>query len=246
MVAGDANRVHTLLASKQRHEGPNRLFPSGWSAIRQFFPGPQTGQKELLLIRGRQRREVFHTVPRWLNQREHVRAAKAFGPIAFASPDPASATQLADGHQPLPSDTDLSRVLSIQEERTVQNDWTVRWQNGFLQLLRVTAGDLQPGQRVTVCEPLSGPLRIFAGERELRWSTARSEPSRRPPPRPATGPTKSSQGQKPAADHPWRGRQTRSPPPPPAAAAEYHHKLRDISNGLQHPRRGEWFKWRVG
>jgi hypothetical protein len=129
------------------------------------------------------------------------------------------ATQPTDGHQPLPSTTDLSRVLSIQEERTVQNDWTVRWQNGFLQLLRATAGDLQPGQRVTVCEPLSGPLRIFAGERELRWSTARSEPSRRPSPRPSTGPTKSSQGQKPAVHHPWRGRPTPSPPPPPPAAA---------------------------
>lgn len=112
-----------------------------------------------------------------------------------------------DGHQPLSATTDLARVLSIQEPRVVQNDWTVRWQNGVLQLLKATAGDLQPGQSVTICEPLTGPVRIFAADRELTWSAARTEPSRprSPKPKPA-GPTGSSQGQKPAATHPWRGR----------------------------------------
>ena len=120
----------------------------------------------------------------------------------FTVPD----TQAADGHQALPRDTDLARVLSIQAERTVQNDWTVRWQNGFLQLLRATA--------------IHRPHRL-------------------------------QPGLKPALQHPWRGR--RPPPrttlrkgPAPLrlahahlrcagpSGAEYHHKLRDISNGLQH------------
>ena len=44
------------------------------------------------------------------------------------------AAKAANVHQALPDDCDLGRVLSIQEERVVQNDWTVRWKNGFLQL----------------------------------------------------------------------------------------------------------------
>ena len=41
------------------------------------------------------------------------------------------ATQAADGHQALPRDTDLARVLSIQAERSVQNDGTVRCRTAF-------------------------------------------------------------------------------------------------------------------
>ena len=112
-----------------------------------------------------------------------------------------------DGHQPLPTTTDLNRILSIQEPRIVQSDWTVRWKNSFLQLLRSTAGELQPGQSITVCEPLTGRLRLFHGDRELSWSETRTEPSRprtaKPKPRRPTG---TSQGQKPAPNHPWRGR----------------------------------------
>ena len=112
-----------------------------------------------------------------------------------------------DGHQPLPASIDLGRVLSLQEQRIVQNDWTVRWNNAFLQLSRSTAGVLQPGQSITVCEPLTGRLRIFHGDVELSWSETRTEPSRpRTPTPPPRRPTGSTQGQKPAPNHPWRGR----------------------------------------
>jgi hypothetical protein len=41
---------------------------------------------------------------------------------------------LTDVHQPVGADRDRDCVLSLQQERVVQNDGTVRWQNGFLQL----------------------------------------------------------------------------------------------------------------
>jgi hypothetical protein len=109
-----------------------------------------------------------------------------------------------DLHRPAPADLDLDRVLSVHEERVVHNDWTVRWNNAFLQLPR--ASGVQPGERVQVCEQLDGRVRVFVGGRELSWSATRSEPRR--PRRPASrlpGPPKSNQGQKPAATHPWRG-----------------------------------------
>lgn len=109
-----------------------------------------------------------------------------------------------DGHRELSTDQDLLRELSIHEERVVQNDWTVRWQNGFLQLAR--ASKVHPKQRITVCSQLDGRLRLFAGDRELSYSTSRTEPASHSKPRKRAGPPKSNQGQKPSASHPWRGK----------------------------------------
>lgn len=116
-----------------------------------------------------------------------------------------AAAREEDLHRAVTAELDLPRVLAVQEERVVQNDWTVRWQNAFLQLGRESG--VQPGQRVTVCEQLDGRLRLFAGDRELSYGTTRSEPRpRRARSRSRSGPTKSSQGRKPSATHPWRGR----------------------------------------
>ena len=68
------------------------------------------------------------------------------------------------------------RVLAVQEDRVVQNDWTVRWHNAFLQLPRES--QVQPGERVVVCEQIDGRVRVFIGDRELTWGSVRTEPSR--------------------------------------------------------------------
>jgi hypothetical protein len=128
-----------------------------------------------------------------------------------------------DAHCPLLESTDLARIVSIQETRVVAKDWTVRWQNRVLQLPRETAEFISSGRRVTVCQPLDGPLRVLAGERELPWSPILNPPL--PKPRKRSGPTGSSQGKKPAANHPWRRPATRaavqlaSPSPPPQKMA---------------------------
>lgn len=124
-----------------------------------------------------------------------------------------SAANAADLHRAL-TDERLLRALSLQTDRVVKNDWTVRWRNGFLQLPRATAEYVQPGAAVVISEQLDGRLRIFVGDRELAWSTVRETA---PPaaPRSPGRPTGSSQGQKPRADHPWRGRGAL---PRPAAA----------------------------
>jgi transposase InsO family protein len=113
------------------------------------------------------------------------------------------AAQSADVHRAVPPGTDLARVLAVHEERVVQNDWTVRWQNGYLQLGR--ASGVQPKDRVEVCVQLDGRVRLFAGGRELSYGLTRSEPAKISHPRPS-GPPKSNQGQKPSAKHPWRGK----------------------------------------
>jgi len=109
--------------------------------------------------------------------------------------------QSGDVHRAM-EDERMLRLLSLQEPRVVQPDWTVRWKNGYLQLPRATAEHVQPGKQVVVSRQLDGAMRIFAGEIELAWSTVRDTPP--PPTRSTTGPSGSSQGQKPRADHPWR------------------------------------------
>lgn len=122
---------------------------------------------------------------------------------------------LEDGHHRLCDTADLACIVSIQESRVVAKDWTVRWRNCVLQLPSESAAFIQSGQRVTVCEPLDGVLRVFAGEREVPWSAILNPPQAKP--RKRLGPTGSSQGQKPAADHPWRRRRTAAMPLGPSA-----------------------------
>jgi Helix-turn-helix domain len=114
-----------------------------------------------------------------------------------------SPAQATDVHRPLAPGQDLARVLAVCEERVVQNDWTIRWHNRFLQLSSTSA--IEPQQTVLVCEQLDGQVRAFVGARELAWGTPRPQPanpSRRRPPK--AGPIRSSQGHRPAATHPWR------------------------------------------
>lgn len=115
-----------------------------------------------------------------------------------------------DWHRELPATTDLARVLSIAEARVVHNDWTVRWRNGILQLPRESSSLVQPKQSVTVCEQLDGLVRVFVGDVELSWAPFRTSPAsaaKQPALKRKGGQAiRSNQGQKPRADHPWRGR----------------------------------------
>jgi transposase len=120
------------------------------------------------------------------------------------------AAKCGDGHRQLPAQADLGRIMSIQELRVVQNDWTVRWRNRHLQLSPEAADWVQPRQRVTLCAQLDGMLRVFAGEQELRWTEACRQPPSAKRTKARSGPTGSSQGQQPGADHPWRGRRGRT------------------------------------
>lgn len=130
--------------------------------------------------------------------------------------------QRGDAHRPVKQRDELERALSVVEPRVVQNDWTIRWKNRFLQLPEATAKHVQPKQSVEVRQQFDGRLRIFTtGGQELPWEDVRARVER-PRKRPSRGgPTGSAQGQKPVASHPWR--RSLKPPqgrPPDVAAAD--------------------------
>lgn len=197
----------------------------------QFGRAMETLAVRLILARSPQAKGRVERMNRTLQDRlvkalrqhkiKDMAAANRFLEEVFLAPFNAkfakTPAQADDLHRAVTPEMDLPRVLAVHEERVVQNDWTVRWQNAFLQLGRDSG--LQPKQTVVVVEQVDRRVRLFAGERELSYSTTRSEPrAEHQRTKPRTGPTKSVQGLKPGKTHPWRGRSKPTPPSPPAAA----------------------------
>ena len=119
----------------------------------------------------------------------------------FATP-PASQQ---DFHRPLPKKLELREVFCFEETRTVCNDWTIRYNNRFFQLLKAKTRLPRPGEKVIVRRLLDGSVQIVYRERKLRFK-AIAQPEIRPkdktPKRAA--PTKQRKQYIPPPDHPWR------------------------------------------
>jgi hypothetical protein len=109
-------------------------------------------------------------------------------------------------------------VFRLEEERTVSNDWVVRYDNRFLQLER-QSGHAPARSKVVVCESVDGQLEIRYRDRVMRWTeitpsvTARvrsDQPAVRPPSHTATRPRRRYH---PSADHPWHKHRDMPGPP---------------------------------
>ena len=111
----------------------------------------------------------------------------------------------ADVHRRLPRGVKLARVLSFQELRVVQNDWTVRWRNRWFQLTSANRKLSLAGCRVRVCEPLDGTILLLYRNRELSLQELPERPSPTSQRKPCGLEIRSSQGHRPSANHPWRG-----------------------------------------
>lgn len=76
--------------------------------------------------------------------------------------------QAGDAHRPLGPGHDLAAILSIQEERVVANDYTIRFRNRFYQLLK----PVYPGERggkVVVELRLDGSMAIRFRDKYLKY-----------------------------------------------------------------------------
>jgi hypothetical protein len=88
----------------------------------------------------------------------------------FAKP----AKDSADAHRALGRSFDLAAILSIQEERVVANDYTIRFQNHFYQLLK----PIYPGERggrAVVETRLDGSLAIRFRSHYLKYQKVTPE-----------------------------------------------------------------------
>ncbi len=155
--------------------------------------------------------------------------------------------EASDAHRSLGNSYRLEAIFSIQTERVVSNDYTIRFRNRFFQLLKpVYPGER--GGRVVIEERLDGPLAIrFRGHyldfKEITLHVARTQPESNSEEgetdegkseRDALKPSRSS-GMRPTA-----GRSGRTPaePYPPDGEAK------DTANASRRP--AENHPWRKG
>jgi transposase InsO family protein len=85
-----------------------------------------------------------------------------------------AARQARDAHRPLGPGHQLAAILSLQEERVVANDYTIRFRNRYYQLLK----PIYPGERggkVVIEERLDGSMAIRFGVHYLKYREAANE-----------------------------------------------------------------------
>jgi hypothetical protein len=107
-----------------------------------------------------------------------------------------------DLHRSVPRGLKLEHVLCYQEERSVQNDWTVSWCNRILQLGARHQRLGLAKKKILVSELLDGRLRLTYREENLEWRELPTRPEKVHERRTEQDPTKPPY--KPAATHPWR------------------------------------------
>jgi hypothetical protein len=147
--------------------------------------------------------------------------------------------QAADAHRPLGAGHHLAAILSVQYERVVSNDYTVRFQNRVYQVSKPVYPGLRGG-RVVVELRLDGTMALRFGQRYLKYTEV--PPGCRPggsAPRPpefsalaADASAQAEEGRASAAEapapgvQPATGRSGRTPaePCPPGGAAEESRK----------------------
>jgi transposase len=118
-----------------------------------------------------------------------------------------------DGHRRLGTAHNLAAILSIQEQRVVANDYTVRWHNRLYQLDK----PIHPGERggkVIIEIRLDGTMAIRLGRRYLNYheivtghtttagKTKKDEASLKETPSPGSTPTSGRSGRTPAEPYP--------------------------------------------
>lgn len=113
----------------------------------------------------------------------------------------------ADYHR-APKGYDLAAIFCLEEERTVQRDWTVRFANQFFQL-EAPDKNMSPRGKVLVQRYLDDSLHFRYREQELRFTILpeRPQPAAKPckrKQRPRSAADSKTKQVAPAANHPWR------------------------------------------
>ena len=122
-----------------------------------------------------------------------------------------AAAKAEDYHRRAPRAAELDRIFRLESERTISNDWVVRYQNRWFQLAPQNRHSAPAQGKVLICEGRHGSIAIEYRGRPLRWqqipapvkpsvSEAKPAVQRSIEPRPPMTKRKWV----PPAHHPWR------------------------------------------
>lgn len=116
--------------------------------------------------------------------------------------EPANASNV---HRPLLPDHDLDEILSQRTQRTVFQDFTVRFKNQFFQILEDQPVRVRPKDKILIELRLDGSTHLRFRDCCLNFKALQKRPERPPERSQAiTGYQALRRYYKPAADHPWR------------------------------------------
>jgi len=109
----------------------------------------------------------------------------------------------ADFHRPMHQDTDLRSVFCLEEQRTVGNDWVVRYKNRFFQI--GPQSNLPPAKRrVMVQEHLDGTIHMVYRDRDVLFTEIKELPLKPSIPQQKQQIPGLRRKYVPPPDHPWR------------------------------------------
>jgi transposase len=124
-----------------------------------------------------------------------------------------------DYHLPRDPGLDDDDVFCLEHKRVVGNDFVVQFGKRGLQLDAAARGRVPARSKVIVRETQKGELRVIHvsrlhGERECRWTPAAPRTRKAETAPVSETPKPPAKPNRPAADHPWRGRFRTAPLPP--------------------------------
>jgi hypothetical protein len=109
----------------------------------------------------------------------------------------------ADFHRPMPQGMDLRSVFCLEEQRTVGNDWVVRYKNRFFQI-EYQSNLPQARRKVMVQEHLDGTIHLVYRDREVLFIEINELPRKPSIPRQKQQIPGLRKKYIPPANHPWR------------------------------------------
>jgi transposase len=74
-----------------------------------------------------------------------------------------------DYHRPLPEGLDLRDIFCFEEDRVVQNDWTIRYKNRHYQILKNNSPMPRPKNKVVVRTHLDGRIELLYRDQPLAY-----------------------------------------------------------------------------
>jgi transposase len=120
-----------------------------------------------------------------------------------------AAMKTEDYHRRAPRAAELDRIFRLEHERTISNDWVLRYHNRWFQLAPQSRHGASAQDKVLVCEGRHGHIAIEYRGRALRWEeiAAPAKPieiESRPAGKPASEPKPPRPKWVPPSNHPWR------------------------------------------